>query len=498
MAAKREEQANRGAGLTEQVRGAVIWRSGSQIVAQAVSWVATLFVIRLLAPSDYGLFAMTQAVLAFMAFLSGYGFAGSLIRAETVEPFRVRQVFGMLLLLNGGLALAQIAVAPLAADYFGQPLIADMLRWQSLIYLATPFSVLPEVLMTRRMDFRQPAIITIASTALGAATAVTMALSGAGVWTLVAAPIVIFWSRAIGMIMASRLFILPSFDFRGAGATFGFGSALLLSQGFWVIQSQADMLIAGRLFDPHRLGLYAEALFLTQIFATRFVPALNEVAFPAYAQLQHDRERLARSFLKAVQLITAVVLPVYLGLAVTSAEAVETLFGPKWVEMAPLVSILALAMPLMTLQILVTPALNALGKQQVGTGISFCGALIMPTSYLIGVRAGIEGLAWSWLAGFALLTAITYVAARRHAGIPIGGVVRAVAPNLAAALIMAGVVWLVKIWLPAMPTPAALGILVTAGAASYFALLRVIAPDVVAAILDLARSRTGRPLAANA
>jgi O-antigen/teichoic acid export membrane protein len=152
----------------------------------------------------------------------------------------------------------------------------------------------------------------------------------------------------------------------------------------------------------------------------------------------------------------------------------------------------------MTLQILVTPALNALGKQQVGTGISFCGALIMPTSYLIGVRAGIEGLAWSWLAGFALLTAITYVAARRHAGIPIGGVVRAVAPNLAAALIMAGVVWLVKIWLPAMPTPAALGILVTAGAASYFALLRVIAPDVVAAILDLARSRTGRPLAANA
>src|SRR3546814_5407899 len=47
-----------------RVRSAVIWRSGSQILAQIITWASTLLVIRLLDPSDYGLFAMTQVVLS--------------------------------------------------------------------------------------------------------------------------------------------------------------------------------------------------------------------------------------------------------------------------------------------------------------------------------------------------------------------------------------------------------------------------------------------------
>src|SRR3546814_9290739 len=38
-----------------RVRSAVIWRSGSQILAQIITWASTLLVIRLLDPSDYGL-----------------------------------------------------------------------------------------------------------------------------------------------------------------------------------------------------------------------------------------------------------------------------------------------------------------------------------------------------------------------------------------------------------------------------------------------------------
>src|SRR3546814_12401963 len=61
----------------DRVRRAVIWRSGSQIVAQIITWSVTLIVIRLLDPADYGLFAMTQVVLSFLAFLNGWGFARS-------------------------------------------------------------------------------------------------------------------------------------------------------------------------------------------------------------------------------------------------------------------------------------------------------------------------------------------------------------------------------------------------------------------------------------
>ena len=464
------------AALGDRVRGAIFWRSGSQILAQAISWGSTLFVIRILDPSDYGLFAMTQVVLVFLTFLSGYGFASSLIQSETLEPVRTRQAFGMLLLLNAALALAQLAIAPLVADYYGHPLIAVLLRWQALIYVAVPFMVLPDVLLIRRLEFKRQAIVTVITTALGAGCAIGLALSGARVWALVAAPIVIFWARAIGLVWATRFALLPSFDFRGAGGMFSFGSALLAGQVLWVFQSQADVLIAGRVLDPYTLGLYVEALFLTHIFTSRFVPALNEVAFPAYARMQKDGAKLASSFLTAMRLIMALALPLYLGLAVTSAEAVETLFGRKWVAMAPFVSILSLAMPILTAQILFAPALNAIGKPRITVRNAAFGALIMPAAFLIGVQYGAVGLASAWLVAVPLLAAFTFAQARRHLQLDLASLGRQILPSLSAAFGMAAAVWLLKGALPPMPVPARLGALVVAGLVIYAGLLALIAP----------------------
>ena len=64
---------------------------------------------------------MTQVVLAFLSFLNGYGFASSLIQEREIDPRKVRQAFGMLLLVNGGIALIQLAIAPLAAAWYRQP-----------------------------------------------------------------------------------------------------------------------------------------------------------------------------------------------------------------------------------------------------------------------------------------------------------------------------------------------------------------------------------------
>ena len=474
-----------------RVKSAVFWRSGTQILSQLISWGATLAVIRILEPSDYGLFAMTSVVLVFLNFLSGYGFVSALIQSEKVEPIRIRQAFGMLILLNGGLALIQLfVVAPLAAAYFQEPVVADMLRWQSLIYLATPLLILPEAMLTRNLDFRKPAIINLTSAFVGAAVALYMALNGYGVWTLVFAPVAIFWTRAIALVFGTGFRVMPSFNFKGAGSIFAFGTTMLVSHGFWIIQSQCDIFIAGRRFDNHDLGLYAEALFLTQIFAAKFVPPLNEVAFPAYARLQNDRAALSAGFLKAVRLIMLISCPFYLGMAVAAEPLVAGVMGPKWIEAAPLVAILALAMPGMTLQILFHPALNALGLPQVTMRNSMFGALLMPTVYLYAVQYGSTGLAWGWLVAFPILLAFTIYQARPHVGFTIGGLVGAVLPGLGAALIMGAVVWLADRYLVMwiwheIPALLHLALLTSLGAAIYGALLWFGARGTFMEVVDL-------------
>lgn len=480
-------------GFANRVRSAVFWRSGSQIVSQVVMWTTTLAVIRILDPADYGLFAMTQVVMVMLAFLNGYGFASSLIQQEQIDRFRVRQAFGLLLILNFGIAAIQFAAAPAIAAYYGQPQVADLLRWQTVMYLATPFMAVPEVLMSRALDFKRLAIVNFISAFVCATTSIACALAGWGVWTLVAAPTSMVWSRAIGLCIAHRFVVWPSFDFRGTRAMIGFGSAMLVSHLLWSVQTQADVLIAGRLLDPHALGLYAEALFLAQLFSSKVIPPLNEVAFPAYARLQSEPDRLRPAFLKAIALIMLICCPVYAGLAVTAPEAVYTLFGPKWVEMVPLVQMFAIAMPFMTLHVLIHPAVNALGHPRITVRSSAFGAALMPLVFLIGVQFGVAGLALGWVIGMPLVLLFNLWQSCPVIGVRVRDVLLACAPGVGAAATMAALVWTMRIGLSGtlengLPEiMIRLALLAAIGVLSYVLLLRVLAPRMLNDAIALLR-----------
>jgi O-antigen/teichoic acid export membrane protein len=478
------------AGFGARIRSAVFWRSGSQIVAQIVSWAATLAVIRILDPADYGLFAMTQVILSFMQFLNGYGLVSALVQSETLDSHKLRQAFGIMLLLNGALALIQLAIAPLAASYYDQPMVANLLRVQALIYLATPFISIPEAIMGRSLDFKRPAIVNFVAALAAAGVAITGALLGWGVWTLVFAPLTLFWVKGIGYAIATGFLPVPSFDFRGTGAMIAFGASLLGGQFLWLIQSQSDIFIAGRTLSAHELGLYAEALFLTQIFVSKFIPPLNDVAFPAYARMQKEPAKIRWSFCKAVRLLMLLSCPIYFGMAVTAGPLVETLFGPKWLAMAPFVAILALAMPFMTLQVMFAPVSNALGRPGITVRVSAVGAVLMPCAFLVGIRFGAIGLAWAWLAAFPILTLVT----ARLAGAPMGlkpsDLMNAAAPAILSSAAMAVTVMLADGVLPPMAAPMRLAILICVGGSAFCAILFLFARGLANELIRLVIRRT--------
>jgi O-antigen/teichoic acid export membrane protein len=477
-----------GGGFADRVKSGIVWRSGSQIVGQLIAWTATFLVIRLLDPADYGLVAMTGVVLTFLDLFKGWGFASALVREDRTDSRRIGQAFAMLLLMNAALAALQIAAAPLAARYFHQPMVVDLLRVQALFYLANPFNALGHALLARRLEFKRQSRIDLVAAAASAATACGFAFAGAGIWTLVAAPAALWYTRAIGYILAARLWrVRPRFDFAGAGAMVRYGAAMIGVQVFWFVQSQADVFIGGRALDPHRLGIYTTALFLTQILAAKFVPPLNEVAFAAYSRIQRRPDMIGQAFLKSARLIMLVALPFYLGLAATARPLVLTFLGPKWAEAAPIVPILALAMPMMTLQILFGPAINALGKARLAVRNAIAGASIMPAAFLIGIHWGGIGLAWAWLAGMTALLAVTLALSLPIVGVGAGALARAIAPPLGAALAMAAAVAALDSLLPALGSGPRLALLVPAGAALYAGLLLLFARPVVTEVARLVR-----------
>jgi O-antigen/teichoic acid export membrane protein len=476
--AELSEEANP-ASLRDRVRSAVFWRSGSQIVAQMITWATTFLVIRLLNPEDYGLVAMAAIVVAFLSLLEGFGFASSLIQRESIGKKQIRQVFGLLILINLALAAAQYLVAPFAAAYFHQPLLVDILRTQALLFFTTPFLALPFALLSRALEYRKMAIANLVGSIAGAATALSMAFMGYGVWTLVYAPIVMFAVRAAAMTIAAGSLVWPSFCFRGASAMIGYGGALTVTQFFWFLQSQSDVFIAGRVYDAHDIGLYTTALFLTQILVSKFVPPLNDVAFSAYSRMHRDAQPIGPAFANSVRLILTAVLPFYFGLAITAEPLVGSILGEQWLDTVPLVSLLAFAMPFMTLQILFGPATNAMGRPGIALRVNIAGAAIMATGFYIGVNYGVTGLARTWLVGMPLLTAVTMALSMPVIGVSLRELARAIAPGLAASLAMAIIVTAVDWLLPPLAPFARLAVLATTGVAAYAALLLFFARNLV-------------------
>ena len=463
--------------LAGDVRSAIIWRSGSQIAAQVISWSSTLMVMRLLLPADYGLFAMSLVMLTFLNFLNGYGFASALVQERDLNPYRIRQAFGLLIVANLFIASAQWIAAPYVANYYGQPVVSDMLRIQILIYLSTPFIAIPEVLMARSLNFRVQAVVNMVSAVTGAVLSLVLALADYGVWTLVYTPIVIFWVRALGLSWMAGVFVWPSFDFRGCSGIFRFGVAILLTQLFWLVQTQSDIFIIGRQFNPHEVGVYSQAVFLATIFYARFVPPLNEVAFPAYSRLQDDLPNLRRAFLRSARLILLIAAPLYVGMAVTAKPLVDTLFGLTWSELPPLVELMALAMPFMTVQILFTPALNAIGKPGIPVCVAIAGAVIFGGTFFIAPQFGLIGIAAAWCVAAPLLLFATLTLAKPFLGIGLGDMIKALRFPCECSLLMGLVVWMTNQWIaaPLLGDWVAfqLASLIVAGMASYVGIIHL-------------------------
>ncbi|WP_081944662.1 lipopolysaccharide biosynthesis protein [Sphingopyxis sp. MWB1] len=473
----------------QKVRRAVIWRTGSQIAGQLIAWTSTFLVIRILTPEDYGLFALTQVMIMLFTMLNGHGLASAAIQRAEIGQKEMRKIFGLLILLNLGLALAQILTAPLAAAYYREPMVAELLRVQALLYLTIPFASLAYAKLARALEFHRQAQVNLVSAVIGAIVALGGAYAGWGVWALVWAPIAMFASRALGLTIAAQSWMWPSFDFRGVGSIARYGGLVAMGQIFAFAQTQSDILVAGRWFDAHLVGVYTTALMLTQLFNNKVVPLLNEVAFAAYSRMQHDPAALARGFARAASAIMVAAMPFFLGLAAVAEPLVITLLGEKWREIIPLILPLALAMPFWTLFTLLQPATDALGRPGIASGNAIAGALLMPATFLFAARWGIEGIAWAWLFAYPLLLLLALARALPVIGLAPLTLLRALAPPVLAAGVMALAVTLADRALPMMSEPLRLAVLVPLGGTVYLLWMALFARDTARGLVEMIRGR---------
>lgn len=430
-------------------RGA-LWAVLANITMRFASIAVTAALARILSPEDFGVFAIAIAVYLVVASLAELGMASAIARSAT-EPEDIAPTVTSISILVSGVISALMAIfAPALAAVLGQPEAAEPIRILSLCLMLTGIFAVPGAQLVR--EFRQDRIFlaTVVGFVVANPILIVLALHGGGATAFA-------WSRVIGQVatgivfvMSTRRHYLPGWRSEAVGPLVRFGLPLSIANLVNWSLLNADYLILGRLVDAAQVGVYMIAFNVASWSTAILGSVLNSVVVPVFGRVSADRTELGRALLSATQLVALVSMPIGAMTLALSTPLIRTVFGAKWAESAPVLTVLSLYGVLYAFSLLYANVLVATGKTlrlllvQVGWVATLVPAIVF------GLRhQGLVGVAWAHVVTIGLVAVPAYaLVVLRITGQRIGPLISSVTRPLLAAVLAGGAAWLVAYLLP--------------------------------------------------
>ena len=314
----------------------------SRFVTRGIDSVTLVALGRLLSPADFGLVAIAMSVMliaeAVMELPVGL--------ALTSMPRRLNEHYDTaftLQLIRSGILVAVLVVLsiPLSMIYNDQRV--GWLLCALSVAAATRGMGSPLIVeYALKLDYRPHLFLEISGKL------VALLVSVVSAWWSRS-----YWAIAAGMIanpvtvVAMTYFVAPYFPTLTVSKWRDFSNYLRWSTATQVITSfnwQMDQLLLGKLISRVELGQFSMASNLS------FMPSqiiVNQVTGPlvvAFALVRDDAERMRAAYRKSAITIVSVALPISIGMSMLSAPMVKVVLGQRWLDAAPILEWLSVAM----------------------------------------------------------------------------------------------------------------------------------------------------------
>lgn len=476
--------------IERQAAAGLKWTSLAKLMGQLASWVITLAVFRLLAPEDYGLMALAMVLVAIVSGVAEFGLGASIVQAATLDGPELGRVAGAIGAFNVVAAAVVVAGAPVFAELLGDSRLTAILRVLSVQFLLSAVAAVPSAVAYRRMEFKRLAGIELATTLLGAVTTLVLAWSGAGVWALVFGNLGAAALRTALYLSFGEL-VWPSLDLRGIGPHIRFGGAVTATRFLWQIGSQADILVAGRLFASDVVGLYSVSMHLATLPMTKVMAIINQVALPTVARMQDETARLRLRLLHSLRLLAVGATAALWGLCAVAPEFVDVVLGDQWQTAILPLQLVSLVTPARMLQMVLATALTGVGRADLELRNTIVATLVLTTAFLVGAQFGLNGLAISWVVAIPIVLTLNLPRALLALNLGFADLAGAVrAPVIAGSAMYLAVI--AARWVMAdVPDAARLAILILVGAGAFLLTVQLVDRSVWADVRKLAAAVRG-------
>ncbi|MET4479987.1 oligosaccharide flippase family protein [Bradyrhizobium sp. F1.13.3] len=382
------------------VQRSVLFSAVDRYAGLVLFLVSTAVLSRLLTPSEFGVFAVVNALTAVItAAFQEFGGANYLIQKRELSRGTIRTAFTITLGISLAIALILFATADVVSRLVAQDSVRRGIEVSALNLLVLPVSGTLIALFRRDMQFGTLAVCNLASN-------MAVALVSIGLAVLKFSYMAPIWGGVAGSMVLTAMLLSSYRDFSVLRPSLSeyrdvleFG---LYSSGVSVINvfyNLAPQLFLAKVLDFTAVGLYSRAINLTQVFDRLVTQVLNPTIMPAIVTRRAAGADLKGVYLDAVQLLSAVQWPFLTFVAIMARPIVLIWLGEAWLDVVPLVRILCLANLAVFAACLTYPVFLAVGRVRDAL-VSSC--ISIPPSLLALLGASFFGV--EAVAACALLT----------------------------------------------------------------------------------------------
>ena len=359
------------------------WKFAERICAQGVSLVVSVILARLLLPDDYAIVGIVAIFFTFCnVFISG-GLNTALIQKKDADELDYNTILYISLALAIVIYAIMFVVAPFIADAYGISLIATVIRVMGLTLIINAVKSILCAYVSNKLEFRKFFLSTIGGTVVSAVVGIYMAVSGFGVWALVAQQMSNSLIDTLILFISTRFRVKLIFSYQRFKSLFSYGWKILVTSIITTIYDETNPLIVGLKFSPVDLSFYTKGKSFPSLINTTVSNSLSSVLFPVMAKMQDSKEAILSVTRKYIKVSSYLMFPIMCGFFAVSDSFVRLLLTEKWMAAVPYIRIFCITYMFDMIQIGNLHAIKAIGRSDINLILE----IVKKVSYFIIIAA---------------------------------------------------------------------------------------------------------------
>ncbi len=444
-------------GRTPSWGASLSWQSINVLLQVVLQLVYIRILAGLLTQEDFGIMAIALILVGVVEIFAQVGIGPSVVQSAQLEPKHVSSAWWFSAALGLAFFGGIFVVAPEVANHYGEPTLRPVLRWISLSFVISGFSVVSRSLLIRDMNFKALTGCALLGMVIGnLGVGLTMAYQGAGVWAYVSALLVQNAVLSLGYLWFARIPIAQGFKFSRIRQLLGYGLRSTAFNMLTYASAKVDVYLVGEKLTTGQTGLYDRAVHLMGQPITVLGKLGDSVLFSGLSSIQSDDVQMRRVTMRAMHLVALVTIPLASALVI-QAEGVTWLFlGNRFTGAAAAVQILFAAVAFRALTKLGDANLRALDGLRAGIGIKMVFFLAVGAGVWTALNRGmgISGAAWAVMVASGVQWMLTTGWVMKRLCIGMGDLGKVLRAGVALALLTSG--WMLGLtldwWVEALLT----------------------------------------------